>query len=238
MCRQAKADGIEVLVATPHFNRGIFPTPQLATVHSAVTDLRALCEKALIYDFDVGLGADCHVHPEIIENLRSGMIPTLSGSRYLLLELPSDTLPPGLTRLLFDIQMAGTTPIITHPERNRVFSRHPGILRTLIEGGAYAQLTAGSLTGLFGSSVRTTAEQMLECRLVQMIASDAHDPEHRPPVLSEGREAAASIVGDELAWRMVEDVPRAVIENKVIRFPNPTELKPARKSVWRRIVGK
>ncbi|MFQ5744363.1 MAG: tyrosine-protein phosphatase, partial [Acidobacteriota bacterium] len=225
------------LVATPHFHRGLFPTPQFGNVHAALMELQALCQKALIYDFKVHLGADCHLHAEIVEHLREGRIPTINNGRYLLLELPDGTLPHRLQELIFDICMVGTAPIITHPERNSVLARHPEILYDLLQSGAYAQVTAASLTGLFGSSVRRAAEQMVGGGLVQMIASDAHDPDHRPPVLSEGRDAATAIVGADLARKMVEDVPRAVIENRHIRFPEPAHPKPLRSSLWRRIWG-
>ena len=39
----------------------------------------------------------------------------------------------------------------------------PDILYELVEGGAYAQVTASSLTGGFGSSTRRTAEMMAKC---------------------------------------------------------------------------
>ena len=238
MCRLAAADGVTNLVATPHFHRGLFPTPQVAAVHSALADLRVLCHKALIYDFDVHLGADCHLHAEVVQNVRDGRVPTINGSRYLLLELPEDSLPRRLKELVFSMSMAGVTPIITHPERNNVLAKHPGILYDLLQSGAYAQVTAASLTGLFGSSVRAAAERMVGAGLVQIIASDAHDPEHRPPVLTAGRDAAAALIGDELARKMVEDVPRAVIEDKPIRFPEPVRPERRKKSLRQRVMGR
>ena len=238
MCRQAKADGIDGLVATPHFHRGLFDTPEPRAVHSALAELRTMCEKALVYDFEVYFGADCHLHAEIVENLEEGRIPTINEGRYLLLELPNDNLPPRLDEVLFNICMTRTTPIITHPERNNVLSKNPEILFEMLENGAYAQVTAASLTGLFGPTVARAAQEMVGYGLVQMIASDAHDPEHRPPLLSEGREVAATIVGEELAQRMVVDVPLAVVENRPIDFPEPTHPRPPRKSWVQRILGR
>ena len=37
MCRQAAADGVMGLVATPHFFRGLFPTPEISEVHARWT---------------------------------------------------------------------------------------------------------------------------------------------------------------------------------------------------------
>ena len=107
-----------------------------------------------------------------------------------------------------------------------------------MQGGAYAQVTASSLTGGFGSSARRAAEMMVRTGLVQMIASDAHNPERRPPVLSEARRVAAGLIGDDLAKRMVEDVPRDVVENRPIRYPEPMDERSGTRSFWRRLMGR
>lgn len=238
MCRQAAADGTKGLVATPHFFRGLFPTPEAAAVGAAVVELQTLCEKALISGFQIYLGADCHLHAEVIANAKSGRVPTLNGSRYLLLELPDGPLPPRIKNLIFDMNVAGITPIITHPERNSVLSAHPSVLYELIRGGAYAQVTGGSLTGLFGAEAQRAAELMVTNGLVQVIASDAHDPERRPAVLSEAVAAAERLIGSALAGQMVKEVPRAILANKPISFPEP--VRPQRRgkaSLWRRLLG-
>jgi protein-tyrosine phosphatase len=173
----------------------------------------------------------------LIANIQEGRIPTINGSRYLLLEPPGDNLPPRLDHFIFEICLAGVTPILTHPERNQVFRRRPELLRHLIEGGAYAQVTAASLVGEFGSSVRLAAEEMVGSGLVQIIASDAHDPDTRPPLLSEARRIAATIVGDDLAARMVDDVPLAVIEDRTIDYPEPV-VERSRRSWWKRLTGR
>ena len=233
MCRLAAQDGVRCIVATPHFHRGLFPTPSLEAVENSLEELRNLCKKGLIENLELMIGSDCHLHAELTENLREGLIPTINGGRYFLLEPPSDNIPPHIDHLLFDILLTGMIPIITHPERNRVFVRQPELLHHLVEGGAYAQVTAASLLGGFGSSVRSTAEEMVGLGLVQMIASDAHDPERRPPLLSEARQAATEIVGEDLATRMVEEVPRAVIENRTINYPEPV-VEQSRRPWWKR----
>jgi protein-tyrosine phosphatase len=237
MCRMAAQDGITCIVATPHFHRGLFPTPSLEALEDSVQELRDLCKKGLIDELELLIGSDCHLHAELVENLREGSIPTINGGRYLLLEPPSNNLPPRMDHLFFDILLAGVTPIITHPERNQVFMRQPDLLLRLVEGGAYAQVTAASLVGSFGSSVRSAAEEMVGLGLVQMIATDAHDPEKRPPLLSEARQIAATIVGEDLANRMVEDVPRAVVEDRPIDYPEPV-VEQSKRPWWKRLAGR
>jgi len=55
---------------------------------------------------------------------------------------------------------------------------------------------------------------MLDDGVVHILATDAHDPHHRPPILSAGRDAAVQWVGAEEAERLVDDRPRAVLADQ------------------------
>ena len=48
------------------------------------------------------------------------------------------------------------------------------------------QVTAGSMTGAFGSTVRRFTAGLLRDGLVHVVASDAHDAVKRPPGLTAG----------------------------------------------------
>ena len=52
---------------------------------------------------------------------------------------------------------------------------------------------------------------MLEQGWVTLLASDAHNREHRPPNLEEGRKAAAQVVGEDESWKMVRDNPAMLV---------------------------
>ena len=51
--------------------------------------------------------------------------------------------------------------------------------------------------------------------MVTILASDAHNIEYRPPVLSEGRDAAAALIGEPAAQRLVLDNPWQIAQNKL-----------------------
>ena len=59
----------------------------------------------------------------------------------------------------------------------------PGLLARLVDAGALAQVTTGSLTGGFGETARRRGAAMLQQGLVHVLASDAHDEVHRGPDL-------------------------------------------------------
>lgn len=79
--------------------------------------------------------------------------------------------------------------------------------------GAWLQLTGGSLLGRFGPRVKAISERFLEDGVVHLLASDGHNLKNRTPELLEARNAAALWVGEEEAQRLVQDRPRAILDN-------------------------
>ena len=82
------------------------------------------------------------------------------------------------------------------------------------------QVTAQSLTGLFGSTARKFAERLIERGLVHFIASDAHDTEYRTPKLDEAFDWLKSHYGEEYARLVLIDNPTAAVEG-IPELPPP-----------------
>ncbi len=74
---------------------------------------------------------------------------------------------------------------------------HYATFCALVDQGAWLQVTAGSLTGRFGSRPRYWGERLLDEGRVHVLATDSHGVTRRPPLLAEGRAAAERWVG----WR-------------------------------------
>ena len=212
MARIAVDDGITLTACTPHIYPGLYANtgPQ---IREAVERLRQELAAAGI-PLTLTHGADIQIVPELLSGLRSGLMPTLHGSRYFLFEPPHHTVPVGFSSLVFDVVASGYVPVITHPERlTWLDDEHFGWFVEAVRGGAWIQVTAGALTGRFGSRARYWGERMLDTGMVHLIATDAHETQHRPPLLSEGRAAAEHWVGAEEAERLVTARPRAIIDN-------------------------
>ena len=118
-----------------------------------------------------------------------------------------------------------------HPP-NAAVRRDPNLLYDLVERGVLAQITSGSLTGIFGPQVQATARALVEHRLVHLIASDAHGAEHRAPRLSEAVEAAAEIVGQEIAQAMVVARPQAIVSDQSLTVEPPQHYRPRPRRLW------
>ncbi len=225
MARKAVEDGIYTIVATPHTLNGIYINP-VKEVTSRVAALQEALSKNHI-KLQLYAGADVYLCPNMLERIESGDAGTINDSRkYILLELPSQIVPPGVKDEIFSLKLNGITPIISHPERNSAIQHDTDILYELIRMGALSQVTAMSITGDFGEMALQCSERLLKHRLVHIIASDAHSSDSRPPILSQAVEAAAEIMGNyEEAEHMVTEVPATILSGVIIEIPEPMRAK-------------
>jgi protein-tyrosine phosphatase len=236
MCRISLHDGVTTIVATPHTLNGVYENDRL-TILAKVQELNALISKKLgspdpVPEFlqespnqaslKILPGADIHFSEKVLAQLDRGKAMTIGdGGKFLLLEFPFHGIPYGAEVVLFELLARGLTPIITHPERNLEIARKPQRYGDMVFRGCLGQVSAMSLTGGFGKSAKQIAETLLKKRLVHFIASDAHSPDGRSPVISSAVQAAARIVGKEEARRMVTEYPQAVLEGRRPDFSNP-----------------
>ena len=209
MARLAVDDGITTIACTPHIYPGMYDN-DAAGIRAAVATLQAELDARGI-DLRLVEGADVHLDPDLLAGIRAGRIPTLGGSRYLLLEPPHHVAPPKLEATVFELMTAGITPVITHPERLSWVETHYDMFLRLAERGAWMQVTAGALTGRFGRRVKYWGERFVGEGHCMLLATDAHHPVRRPPLLAEAREAAALLVGSEAAGHMVLTRPQGVL---------------------------
>jgi protein-tyrosine phosphatase len=184
------------------------------------------------------IGADTHLAPDLVGSIRAGRVPTLNGSRYLLLEPPHHSVPPRFAESVFQLMTSGIVPVVTHPERLSWIEGHYEVFVHLVKAGAWMQVTAGSLTGRFGRRPKYWAERMIDEGLVHILATDAHHIDQRPPLLAEARDAAAKRLGEVEAWNLVRVRPRGIIDNSFAeRLPALPERAVAagQPSLWKRL---
>ena len=211
MARIAVADGIGTIFCTPHIYPGLYENAQ-SDIIDRVDQLRTILQRENI-PLKLSYGADTHLVPEVMDGLKTGRIPTLGGSRYLLLEPSHNVRPPRFTESVFALIGAGYVPVITHPERLTWAADHMSDFFVLARAGAWMQITGGALLGNFGLSVQRLADRFVGEGWTAVLASDAHTTNRRAPQLAEAVLRATSLVGKEEAQRMVFDRPQLVVDN-------------------------
>lgn len=209
MARMAVADGIGTVACTPHIYPGLYDNDRAGIV-AAIARLQDALDQAGI-PLCLVEGADVHLDPGLVEGIRGGRIPTLAGSRYLLLEPPHHVAPPNFEGVVFELMATGLVPVITHPERLSWVEDHYDLFVRLSRRGAWMQITAGALTGRFGRRVKYWSERFVDEGHCMVLATDAHHPQRRPPLLAEAREAVAARLGAEEALHMVQTRPAGIV---------------------------
>jgi protein-tyrosine phosphatase len=238
MARIACADGITITACTPHILPTVYDNTGPA-IKTAVAALQKALDQAGI-PLKLVAGADVHVAADLGAGLGDGRIPTLNGSRYLLLEPPHHVLPPNLEDHIFRLHAAGYIAIVTHPERMSWIEASYPLIQRLVHSGVWMQLTGGSLTGRFGRRPRYWAERMLEEGLCHLLATDAHNTTSRPPYLAEAREAAAKRLNEQEATHLVLTRPQGVLNNVSPTAISAPMQRPRadNSSGWRRIFAR
>jgi protein-tyrosine phosphatase len=219
MARAAARDGITHIVATSHGNNFWEFQPELVAQRTA--QLRADLAAEHI-SLTLGSGCDFHLsYDNIAAALREPARFAINNGGYLLVELPEYGFPRQLAETFYEFQLAGLTPILTHPERNHTLQSQPQRMQEWLRGGMLIQITAGSITGAFGHTAQNMAHRLLADNWVHFVATDAHNLTSRPPLLSAARSWVTNRHGSEAAERLFVTNPLAVFESRQLP-PQPT----------------
>ena len=209
MAAIAVGDGIARIVATPH-QLGNFGHNHGRLIRAKTIELQQQLDQ-----HEVGLrvlpGADVRIEDGMIEKLCDGDVLTLADrGRHVLLELPHELFFP-MDDVLARLRRANLVGILSHPERNQGLLKQPRIVESLVNHGCLMQVTCGSLMGTFGPASQQMAEWMLQQGLVHFLATDAHGPQARRPLMRRAFERAAQLVGEEIATDLCCRNPSAVV---------------------------
>ena len=225
MARTAAKNNIDAIVATPHTLNGFF-----VNNWENVVSLTATAQKAFTAeDIPITLypAMEVQVCPELFDALENGSAVTINDNeRYLLLEFPPFSMPPGSRDFIYKLRLKGITPVIAHPERHLVLQNDLQQVYDLVRQGALCQLTALSITGELGPYVQKSAEEMIKTGLAHIIATDAHSNDLRIPALTSAVYMAADILQDySRAEKMVTETPAAIIAGGDIVVEEPVLTK-------------
>ena len=164
MARFCVRDGITHVVATPHCHRvtrllrpDVLPrvvrlNEELSQASVPLTilpgsEVQVVDTAAYRSDFE----ADLYCH---LGDGRAFTLPGIPPAR------ASNTRPSG-PQLVSWLLRQGMTPIVAHPERQGFFEEKPKRLRSLIEAGAWLQVTVDSLLGNHGLAPQSFGENLL-----------------------------------------------------------------------------
>ncbi|MBR4872725.1 MAG: hypothetical protein IKV00_02690 [Clostridia bacterium] len=207
MLESAYRDGTRALCFTPHY--GLEDAASREQLEESFARARAYCEERLP-DLALYLGNELSYRFGCREAVLEKKCLTLAQTRYVLVDFFAAGDASTVFRGVEEIFNAGYLPLVAHVERYGFFWNHYRDVIRLSEMGALLQVNASSILTHSLSGVARTTRRILSDGLADVVASDAHDVEVRPPVLSESYRAVCDKYGEEYA--------------KILFFENPARI--------------
>ncbi len=87
MLKDAKSQGIDAIILTPHYRHGMFPHRK----EQIKTNFEKLKKYSKKYGIQLYLGTEYHVNSRMVEYLESGRCSSLAGTKYVLTEYSYET---------------------------------------------------------------------------------------------------------------------------------------------------
>lgn len=170
--------GVRQIALTSHYNpEGEAPERYLCRREESFRQLQALCPPGLT----LKRGSEVYYSPLLLSMDVQQLC--LEGTQLLLLELPVLQKPAFLREVLAGLRDRGITVLIAHAERYRYVQRELAILAEWKELGSLIQLSSGAVLA------DPMARKLVRWGLADVLASDTHSPEYRPPDLKAGLDA-------------------------------------------------
>ncbi|WP_400194423.1 tyrosine-protein phosphatase [Lysinibacillus telephonicus] len=184
MLQKAVDEGISDIITTSHFQHPLYSV----NFNQVQNKVNLLQMELLKYNIPLKIytGHEARLSPNLAQLVKTFEVHTLANSKYLLLELPSYSVPLYTFHIVQELLKDGITPIIAHPERNHEIFENPLLLEKLVRNGVLAQITAGSLTGHFGRKVQKFSLDLVKANLIHTYGSDVHNLKARPFLFKEG----------------------------------------------------
>ena len=213
MLRSEVTQGVNKVFLTPH--SFAFETKRPEDVYAK---MRKVQERAAAEGIPLKIYQGCEIYTyrdkmgRILQDLQNGRIPFMNGTRYVMAEFDVregdiEDAKYCLSRYLEE----GWIPIIAHAERYCWTFATVENIRILKDMGCLVQVNYYDLDEEPNDDIRPCAQELLKAELIDMMGSDAHRTNHRPPKLMGGvryiRKHCREEYAEDLLWRNAEKIP-------------------------------
>lgn len=219
MIHQGMSQGITKFVVTPHFNP---ITDDLeAFVEKRNQNVKVLKEAVKHQGWNVSIktGAEVYFSSDLLnmdlEDLR------YEDSSYILIELPTTTMPSSLVSQISSIVMMGYQPILAHVERYGYFRENSDLMVNLIKNGVLMQINGNSFAS---KNHKKFLKDCIKHNLIHLISSDAHNLDTRPMNTGEALRIVERDYSKDFSQQLIKNSER-VFENEDVEVLMPSPIK-------------
>ncbi len=210
LIKREVAQGVDTIVFTPHYYGQKFsPERFLENRQKAFEKIQGKFDGV-----NVKLGAEVYFSEEKIASTRSLCKLAIEGTKYILLELPlntvwSEALWFRLQDFVYDTEY---TPIIAHVERYAEINKNPKYLSVLADMGCLLQVNTHSFLDERSSQMAFT---MLKKGLAHCLGTDTHNLEERAPDYAAAK-SALLVAGEGARFEKIQENMRNILTGKTV----------------------
>ena len=173
---ELKDMGYTKLITTPHIS-DMFPNSK-EKILNEFENLKAELKNRNI-EIELEVAAEYYADETFDKLLKKREILSFGKAKYLLFELSYFTKPQELESLIYEIQLAGYTPVLAHPERYTYFHDSISNYINLKEAtDVLFQINIVSIVNYYSKTISKVAKELINEGLIDFIGSDTHQKRH------------------------------------------------------------
>ncbi len=165
--------GFSQFITTPHVMPPVWKNNNII-IQKGEKEVQVAIDKSNI---PFKAAAEYMLDRQFLEILKNEQLLTLKDN-YLLVEMSYLNPPINILEIIYEIQIAGYTPMLAHPERYLFLHNRFDFYTTLKKSGCLFQLNLLSVVGYYGLPVLKTAEKLLKQKMIDFVGSDLHHQKH------------------------------------------------------------
>ena len=197
MIRQAVENQVHAIITTPHIIPGQAPFDfEKYKAHLEETRQYIAAEKI---DLTLYTGAEILYTPSTVYQLSEGRVPSLAGTRCLLLEFMPDDPYEDILKAGQAVADMGYIPVYAHVERYESIKKADQLQRLRDKSDGLIQVNASTLLRKHSFFRQRFFRRIFEDELVDFIATDSHDLPGRDNHMAEAFDWLFANYGEDMA---------------------------------------
>lgn len=211
MMDMACSQGVKRIICTSHATPAVEPFP-MQTYEEHLEEERAYIREKK-YTLELASGSEILWYPSVPRLLAEGKIPTLNGTRYVLVEFYPAESYEKIVEAALHLCVEGFLPIFAHVERYATLRKKDRLRELKERYGVIAQMNASTvIQGLHAKRLFDDKWplRMLESGQIDVVASDAHNTDTRCCRMKLAYDELASFFGAEAAESLCVYLPNQI----------------------------
>ena len=160
---QARQNGIERIVLTPHQNEELKRSEELKE------RFRIFKEEFKDFNIEFYLGSEIYYYDSMIKDLDNKELLTINDTKYILVEF-STRMETDIASIIYDLVVRGYKPIVAHIERYHYLELKD--YDDIKKNGALIQVNSKSF---LNKAYKKQLKYLLKNKLIDFISSDCHN---------------------------------------------------------------